>query len=179
MWRNNARVNLIVFLVWLNLKVFSQFLSQKKYRINIKFMQNKFQNSNCEKFLSLYNSLFGAKTEACWQCYSWPWSSTQSGDRRYAMHLLIYPARTTNKGVRIHKVVRLRIIGAQPQQMGKPQPWMPQFRKGAHPCTLCKPTLNLRTDHPVLVYKTCEIERTVLRLFSCHRHEMCSNKSTQ
>jgi len=23
------------------------------------------------------------------------------------------------------------------------------------------------TDHPVLVYKTCEIERTVLRLFSC------------
>jgi len=23
------------------------------------------------------------------------------------------------------------------------------------------------TDHPVLVYKTCEIEQTVLRLFSC------------
>jgi len=23
------------------------------------------------------------------------------------------------------------------------------------------------TDHPVLVYQTCEIERTVLRLFSC------------
>jgi len=26
---------------------------------------------------------------------------------------------------------------------------------------------HVRTDHPVLVYKTCEIERTVLRLFSC------------
>ena len=25
----------------------------------------------------------------------------------------------------------------------------------------------MRTDHPVLVYKTCESERTVLRLFSC------------
>jgi len=26
---------------------------------------------------------------------------------------------------------------------------------------------HVRTDHPVLVYKTYEIERTVLRLFSC------------
>ena len=26
---------------------------------------------------------------------------------------------------------------------------------------------HVRTDHPVLVYKTCEIEQTVLRLFSC------------
>jgi len=26
---------------------------------------------------------------------------------------------------------------------------------------------HVRIDHPVLVYKTCEIERTVLRLFSC------------
>jgi len=26
---------------------------------------------------------------------------------------------------------------------------------------------HVHTDHPVLVYKTCEIERTVLRLFSC------------
>jgi len=25
----------------------------------------------------------------------------------------------------------------------------------------------VHTDHPVLVYKTCEIEQTVLRLFSC------------
>jgi len=29
------------------------------------------------------------------------------------------------------------------------------------------PTLNLRTDHPVLVYKTYEFSGTVLRLFSC------------
>jgi len=26
---------------------------------------------------------------------------------------------------------------------------------------------HVHTDHPVLVYKTCEIEQTVLRLFSC------------
>ena len=29
------------------------------------------------------------------------------------------------------------------------------------------PTLKLRTDHPVTVYKTCEFSGTVLRLFSC------------
>ena len=40
---------------------------------------------------------------------------------------------TTNGGVRINKVVQLRIIGAQPQQpqqMGNPQPMTPQRGKG-------------------------------------------------
>jgi len=36
---------------------------------------------------------------------------------------------------------------------------------------------HVHTDHPVLVYKTCEIERTVLRLFSCLllRSQLCMN----
>ena len=40
---------------------------------------------------------------------------------------------TTNGGVRINKVIQLRIIGAQPQQpqqMGNPQPVVPQRGKG-------------------------------------------------
>ena len=61
------------------------------------------------------------------------WSATRSGDYRYVMRPLNHPMGTTNGGVRINKVVRLRIIGAQPQQplqMGNPQPIVPQRGKG-------------------------------------------------
>ena len=60
-------------------------------------------------------------------------SATRSGDYRYMMHPLNYPVGTTNGGVRINKVVRLRIIRAQPQQpqqMGNPQLMAPQRGKG-------------------------------------------------
>ena len=43
------------------------------------------------------------------------WSATRSGDYRYVMCPLNHPVGTTNGGVRINKVVQLRIIGAQPQ----------------------------------------------------------------
>ena len=61
------------------------------------------------------------------------WSATQSGDYRYVTCPLNHPMRTTNGGVRINKVIRLRIIGAQPQQpqqIGNPQPMAPQRGKG-------------------------------------------------
>ena len=61
------------------------------------------------------------------------WSATQSGDYRYMMCPLNHPVGTTNGGMRIHKVVQLRIIGAQPQQpqqKGNPQPRAPQRGKG-------------------------------------------------
>ena len=61
------------------------------------------------------------------------WSATQSGDHRYVMRPLNHPVGTTNGGVRINKVIQLRIIGAQPQQpqqMGNPQPVAPQRGKG-------------------------------------------------
>ena len=70
------------------------------------------------------------------------WSATQSGDYRYVTHLLNHPMGTTNGGVRINKVVRLRVIGAQPQQpqqMGNPQPMVPQREKGP----TCIPYVNL------------------------------------
>ena len=56
-------------------------------------------------------------------------SATQSGNYRYVMRPLNHPMETTNGGVRINKVVRLRIIGAQPQQMGHPQLMAPQRGK--------------------------------------------------
>ena len=37
---------------------------------------------------------------------------------------------------------------------------------------------HVRTDHPVLVYKTCEIEQTVLRLFSCLPPPLSPHKFT-
>ena len=40
------------------------------------------------------------------------WSATQSGDYRYVTCLLNHPMGITNGGVRINKVVQLRIIGA-------------------------------------------------------------------
>ena len=43
------------------------------------------------------------------------WSATQSGDYRYVTCPLNHPMGTTNRGVRINKVIQLRIIGAQPQ----------------------------------------------------------------
>ena len=61
------------------------------------------------------------------------WSATRSGDYRYVTCPLNHPVGTTNRGVRINKVVRLRVIGAQPQQpqqMGHPQPMAPQRGKG-------------------------------------------------
>ena len=61
------------------------------------------------------------------------WSATRSGDYRYGTHPLNHPVGTTNGGVRTNKVVRLRIIGAQPQQpqqMGHLQPMAPQRGKG-------------------------------------------------
>ena len=61
------------------------------------------------------------------------WSATRSGDYRYVTRPLNHPVGPTNGGVRINKVVRLRIIGArpqQPQQMGQPQQGTPQSRKG-------------------------------------------------
>ena len=61
------------------------------------------------------------------------WSATRSGDYRYVTRPLNHPVGTTNGGVRINKVVRLRIIGAQPQQpqqMGHPQLMAPQRGKG-------------------------------------------------
>ena len=61
------------------------------------------------------------------------WSATRSGDYRYMTCPLNHPVGTTNGGVRINKVVRLRIIGAQPQQpqqMGHPQLMAPQRGKG-------------------------------------------------
>ena len=64
------------------------------------------------------------------------WSATRSGDYRYVTRPLNHPVGTTNRGVRINKVVRLRIIGAQPQQpqqMGHPQLVAPQRGKG-HTC---------------------------------------------
>ena len=69
-------------------------------------------------------------------------SATRSGDYRYVMRLLNHPMGTTNGGVRINKVVRLRIIGAQPQQpqqMGHPQLTAPQRGKGP----TCVPYVNL------------------------------------
>ena len=67
------------------------------------------------------------------------WSATQLGDYGYVTHLLNHPVGTTNGGVRINKVVRLRIIGAQPQQMGHPQLMAPQRGKGP----TCVPYVNL------------------------------------
>ena len=61
------------------------------------------------------------------------WSAIRSGDYRYVMHPLNHPVGTTNGGVRINKVIQLRIIGAQPQQpqqMGHPQLMAPQRGKG-------------------------------------------------
>ena len=61
------------------------------------------------------------------------WSATRSGDYRYVMHPLNHPVGTTNRGMRINKVVQLRIIRAQPQQpqwMENPQPMAPQRGKG-------------------------------------------------
>ena len=58
------------------------------------------------------------------------WSAIQSGDYRYMTCPLNYPMGTTNGGVRINKVVRLRIIRAPPQQMGHPQLMAPQIGKG-------------------------------------------------
>ena len=40
------------------------------------------------------------------------WSATRSGDYRYVTRPLNHPVGTTNGGVRINKVVRLRIMGA-------------------------------------------------------------------
>ena len=60
------------------------------------------------------------------------WSAIRSGDYRYVTRPLNHPVGTTNGGVRINKVVRLRIIGArpqQPQQMGHPQQVAPQRGK--------------------------------------------------
>jgi len=37
---------------------------------------------------------------------------------------------------------------------------------------------HVHTDHPVLVYKTCEIEQTVLRLFSCLPPPLSPHKFT-
>ena len=62
------------------------------------------------------------------------WSATRSGDYRYVTRPLNHPVGTTNGGVRTNKVVRLRIIGAQPQQpqqTGHPQLVAPQRGKGA------------------------------------------------
>ena len=70
------------------------------------------------------------------------WSATQSGDYRYMTCLLNHPVETTNRGMRINKVVQLRIIGAQPQQpqwMGNPQPRAPQRERGP----TCVPYVNL------------------------------------
>ena len=70
------------------------------------------------------------------------WSATQSDGYRYVMHPLNHPVGTTNRGMRINKVVQLRIIGAQPQQpqqMGNPQSRMPQRGKGP----TCVPYVNL------------------------------------
>ena len=70
------------------------------------------------------------------------WSATRSGDYRYMTRPLNHPVGTTNGGVRINKVVRLRIIGAQPQQpqqMGHPQRLAPQ--RGKRPT--CVPYVNL------------------------------------
>ena len=70
------------------------------------------------------------------------WSATRSGDYRYVARPLNHPVGTTNGGVRINKVVRLRIIGAQPQQpqqMGHPQLMAPQRGKGP----TCVPYVNL------------------------------------
>ena len=61
------------------------------------------------------------------------WSATRSGDYRYVTRPLNHPVGTTNGGMRINKVVRLRIIGAQPQQpqqMRHPQLVVPQRGKG-------------------------------------------------
>ena len=61
------------------------------------------------------------------------WSATRSGDYRYVTRPLNHPVGTTNRGVRINKVVQLRIIGAQPQQpqqTGHPQLVAPQRGKG-------------------------------------------------
>ena len=70
------------------------------------------------------------------------WSVTWSGDYRYMTCLLNHPVGSTNRGVRINKVVQLRIIGAQPQQpqqIGNPQPMAPQRGKGP----TCVPYVNL------------------------------------
>ena len=70
------------------------------------------------------------------------WSATRSGDYRYMMHPLNHPMGTINRGMRINKVIQLRIIGAQPQQpqqMGNPQPRAPQREKGP----TCVPCVNL------------------------------------
>ena len=61
------------------------------------------------------------------------WSAIQSGDYRYVTCPLNHPVGTTNGGVRISKVIQLRIIGAQPQQpqqMRNPQLMAPQRVKG-------------------------------------------------
>ena len=39
------------------------------------------------------------------------WSTTRLSDHRYMMHPLNHPVGTTNRGVRINKVIQLRIIG--------------------------------------------------------------------
>ena len=70
------------------------------------------------------------------------WSATRSGDYGYVTRPLNHPMGTTNGGVRINKVVQLRIIGAQPQQpqqMGYPQLMVPQRGKGP----TCVPYVNL------------------------------------
>ena len=70
------------------------------------------------------------------------WSATRSGNYRYVTRPLNHPMGTTNRGVRINKVVQLRIIGAQPQQpqqMGHPQLMAPQRGKGP----TCVPYVNL------------------------------------
>ena len=70
------------------------------------------------------------------------WSATRSGDYRYVARPLNHPVGMTNGGMRINKVVQLRIIGAQPQQpqqMGHPQLTAPQRGKGP----TCVPYVNL------------------------------------
>jgi hypothetical protein len=49
---------ILFFLGWAKLKLFSQSLTQNKIGINIKFIQNEFPNIDCEKLMSLYYSLF-------------------------------------------------------------------------------------------------------------------------
>ena len=43
---------------WAKLKLFSQSLTQKKIRINIKFIQSEFPNIECENLMGLCYSLF-------------------------------------------------------------------------------------------------------------------------
>ena len=49
---------ILFFLGWAKLKLFSQCLTQKKIGINIKSIQNEFPNIDHEKFMSLCYSLF-------------------------------------------------------------------------------------------------------------------------